>query len=201
MTKYIFSCLSALVIFLLCGCTGQVYRLYDDRKFVLESPGVYRNGEDFVYVNENFITMSFSDASITIINGSECRINYPDGCYWICQRGSCIGGVNPSHGHDSDVASLVKEYNTEEERFGIPDGKEFIYSLLITLIGTFVCGLFVFKPDNIRRMAKWGNAIIPLHREPYEPSDLYISLHYIGLLISFIAFVAYFIALISSFIF
>lgn len=189
-----------IILFLgvfLSGCqvdsTPIYYRSFQDQRFLKIDENTYRYENQYIYVTDpdkdlQIITTRFSNVIIEVETSKQAKIIYPDGCYAICSNTGCAIFDVFSHNHsyiDYYEISLEQTDNSAAEM--VDYRKLMIPPLILVVIMAFFCGIFVFKPSYVSRFTIFWNKIIPMHKEPYEPSELNITLQYIGFLFCFIA--------------
>lgn len=92
---------------------------------------------------------------------------------------------------DEDNKGIHPEItNTRMEKLADSDvdkqNDKWVESIIIAVIILIFSTFFVFKKDNIRRFMIFCNGIFPMHKEPYEPTELRINIAYITYVILFV---------------
>jgi len=188
-----------IFVLFLSGCTepseSYAYVKYEGKQFIKQSEGVYKNENDYVYYNEQdgktVITMTFSDVHIDIHPGKDPMVIYPDGCMmYVVVKDGLITGYGPGsigHFHDfTSFATLTFEQIDNSAAEKAEERLSYISILSILIVICIFTSFFVFKPNNVRHLIILKNSILPLHEEPYEPTDLNVGLNYISFLTVFI---------------
>lgn len=176
---------------------SYIFISYEGKQFIKQGEGVYKNEQDYVYYKiidkKTEITMTFSDVIIYINPPKDPEVKFPDGCSMYVTKNGIYGENLPSgHYHDfPSYASLTYQQVTNPSSVEYEVRKVQVAFLIALIIIIIVLSFFVFNIDNIYRIKIWKNSLIPMHREPYEPSKLNVGLNYVAILIVYFMVIYY----------
>lgn len=77
-------------------------------------------------------------------------------------------------------------YELANDQTETKEKSKYTIELIVLIIAAIILSFFVFKPSNIRKAKIIRNAFIPMHEEPYEPTDLNVAISYSTILFIFI---------------
>ncbi len=204
--KHLFGILISLLGLFLVGCGAHPtttapyeYVVFQDRDYILSQTGPYCFGDQCITIDDTsfytVITASFLEGTVTVSGGgSTVLVQYPDGCVerYETTGGSTVQTRFATSGHDhlsashlalSRVTVLLSVDNSADPvylsgaRIGL---------IVFGFVGTVVTGLFVFRPKKTEKLILLSNRVVPLYKEPVQPTDLHLVFRYLGILSAFL---------------